>query len=75
MFLKVNLNKITNISEFVAIASKAIYPVTLSSSLHTVNAKSIMGVFSLDLSKPLTVEFDDRDAELLVEFNKYKIIE
>jgi phosphotransferase system HPr-like phosphotransfer protein len=39
-----------------------------------VDAKSILGIFSLDLSKPITVEIysDDCD-DLLEEIKEYKI--
>lgn len=53
----ISLNKISDISKFVGLASKCADDVVVKSGNFAVNAKSIMGLFSLDLSKPLKVEF------------------
>ena len=55
--ITVMLNKIADIAEFVNLASKCVDDVTIGSGRFAVNAKSIMGLYSLDLSKPLRVEF------------------
>lgn len=55
--ITVMLNKIADISDFVNLASKCSDDVTIGSGRFAVNAKSIMGLYSLDLSKPLKVEF------------------
>ena len=55
--ISVNLNRITDISKFVAVVSKCRDDVVVRSGRFAVNAKSIMGLFSLDLTNPLTVEF------------------
>ena len=53
----VSLNKITDISKFVALVSKCRDDVVVKSGHFAVNAKSLMALFSLDLTKPLKVEF------------------
>lgn len=51
---------------FVDIANEKPYDIELLSGKYVVNAKSIMGVFSLDLTKPLVmVAHTDSHAELL----------
>lgn len=55
--ITVALDKITDIKDFVNLISKCRDDVTISSGKFTVDAKSIMGLFSLDLTKPLKVEF------------------
>ena len=55
--IAVTLNKITDIKEFVNLISKCRDDVIAKSGRYIVSAKSIMGLFSLDLSKPLEVEF------------------
>ena len=55
--ITVALDKITDIMDFVNLISKCRDDVTISSGKFTVDAKSIMGLFSLDLTKPLKVEF------------------
>lgn len=53
----VSLDKIADIKEFVGLASKCKDDVSVGSGRFSVNAKSIMGLFSLDLTKPVKVEF------------------
>ena len=55
--ITVLLDKITDISDFVNLASKCADDVVVKSGHYAVSAKSIMALFSLDLSKPLKVEF------------------
>ncbi len=54
------------VKNFVDIANEKEYDIELLSGKYIVNAKSIMGVFSLDLTKPLVmVAHTDAPAELL----------
>ena len=55
--ITVLLDKITDIKDFVNLASKCKDDVVVKSGNYAVSAKSIMALFSLDLSKPLMVEF------------------
>lgn len=55
--ITVLLDKFTDIKDFVNLVSKCTDDVTIGSGRFIVNAKSIMGLFSLDLSMPLNVEF------------------
>lgn len=47
------LNDIELVKQFVAHAMMQNFDIELSSGKYTVNAKSIMGIFSLDLTKPV----------------------
>ena len=59
MFEKVLvLDTIDRVRDFVDIASSKDYDITVQSGKYIVNAKSIMGVFSLDLTKPVTMRAD-----------------
>lgn len=51
----IRLESFEDVKKFVDIASSKDYDIELLSGKYIVNAKSIMGVFSLDLTKPLTV--------------------
>ncbi len=54
------------VKNFVDIANEKPYDIELLSGKYVVNAKSIMGVFSLDLTKPLVmVAHTDSHIELL----------
>jgi len=53
------------VKSFVEFANKKDYDIELTSGRYVVNAKSIMGVFSLDLTKPLVmVAHTDSHSEL-----------
>ena len=54
----VNLNNIEKVKKFVAIISNYEADFTLISGRYIIDAKSIMGVFSLDLSKDITLKVD-----------------
>ena len=49
------LKTINDVKAFVNSVVKCDFDVDLTSGRYTVDAKSIMGIFSLDLSKPLTM--------------------
>ncbi|NLY42372.1 MAG: HPr family phosphocarrier protein, partial [Clostridiaceae bacterium] len=50
------LHSITDVKDFVNIVNRYDFDVDLSSGRYVVDAKSIMGIFSLDLSKPIKVQ-------------------
>ncbi len=53
---KVSLNTMDMAKDFANTASKYDFDIDLSSDRYVVNAKSIMGIFSLDLSKAIKVD-------------------
>ena len=57
------LNSINDIKAFVNIVNKYSFDVDLTSGRYVVDAKSIMGIFSLDLSKPIKVDVHADNAE------------
>ena len=50
------LGSINDVKNFVNIVSKYDYEIDLSSGRYVVDAKSIMGIFSLDLTKEIVLE-------------------
>jgi len=52
----INLKSIDDVKVFVNAVNKTDFDVDLSSGRYVVDAKSIMGIFSLDLSKPIKME-------------------
>lgn len=50
------LSTINDVKSFVNIVSKYDFDVDLVSGRYAIDAKSIMGIFSLDLSKPIKLE-------------------
>ena len=62
---KVKINNIEDVKKFVAAVSAFRYEIDLISGKYAVDAKSVMGIFSLDTSKVLTmVAHTDDTAEL-----------
>ncbi|MBP5378685.1 MULTISPECIES: HPr family phosphocarrier protein [Ruminococcus] len=68
----VNLQAINDVKEFVNIVMKYDFDIDLVSGRYAIDAKSIMGIFSLDLSKPiqLNAHTDNADA-FLKEIDKF----
>lgn len=62
-----SLNCINDVKDFVNIVSKYDFEIDLTSGRYVVDAKSIMGIFSLDLSKPITAEIHSDDCEKFVK--------
>ncbi len=56
------LGTINDVKSFVTVVSQCEYDVDLISGRYAVDAKSIMGIFSLDLSKPIKLEAHTDDA-------------
>ena len=55
------LKSITDVKDFVNTVNRYDFDVDLTSGRYVVDAKSIMGIFSLDLSKPIKVEVHVED--------------
>ena len=49
----INLSSIEDVKTFVSIMNKCPFEADLVSGRYVIDAKSIMGIFSLDLSKPI----------------------
>lgn len=70
--LNIMLNSIADVKEFVTTVSQYEFDVDLVSGRYAVDAKSIMGIFSLDLSRPIEVVIHGDDCEkLLGDIEKY----
>ena len=53
--LSIRLSTINDVKDFVHIVNQCPYDIDLISGRYIVDAKSIMGIFSLDLTKPRRV--------------------
>ena len=63
----VSLASINDVKSFVNIVSKYDFDVDLISGRYVIDAKSIMGIFSLDLSKPIDVEVMTDDCDSFID--------
>lgn len=67
--MKIKLNTIKDVQDFVKLANTQCYSeVIAKQDNYIVNAKSIMGLFSLDLIRPFTIECDEIDSLIFKEF-------
>lgn len=57
------LATINDVKNFVNIVTKYDFDVDLVSGRYAIDAKSIMGIFSLDLSKPIKLEAHSDDCD------------
>lgn len=60
---KIMLPAVAEAKEFVAAAAKCDFDIDVFYNRVTIDAKSILGVLSLDLSQVLTVEFNGENEE------------
>ena len=62
----IRLSLVENVNKFVNIVSRYPFEMDLRAGRHVVDAKSILGIFSLDLSRPITLELYSDDCEQLL---------
>ncbi len=60
---KIMLSSINDVKNFVNIVNKYDFDIDLISERYVVDAKSIMGIFSLDLTKAIVIEAHTEDAK------------
>lgn len=66
--INISLNSVDKVKSFVNIISKQEGDFDLSSGRYVIDAKSIMGIFSLDLAKPVQLDIhDNADAAKIAE--------
>ena len=68
----VKFNTINDVKSFVDITSTKDYNITLESDKYIVDAKSIVGILSLDLTRPLKMKAEGKSSgELLRQIDRY----
>ena len=68
----IKMGNITDISTFVANASKIEKDVTVYKGRYVVNGKSLLGMFSIDLTSGATVEFPEDEIDFENFLNTFK---
>ena len=73
--VQISLNSIDKVKSFVNDITKFDYDFDLVSGRYVIDAKSIMGIFSLDLSKPidLNIHAEDDAEEILTVLKPYLV--
>ncbi len=68
------LSSIEAVKKFVTMTNGYDFPINLATDKYKIDAKSIMGIFSLDLSKPLKIEVDsDRADEFIQQLQQFQL--
>ncbi len=62
--IRVSLNSIDKVKQFVNDINRFSYDFDLVSGRYVIDAKSIMGIFSLDLSQPIDLNIHAEGADL-----------
>jgi len=72
----ISLSSVNAVKTFVNLANSKDFEIDLVSGRYIIDAKSIMGIFSLDLSKPIRLEIhaDDKQGDQFGEEIKQFII-
>ncbi|MDO5391355.1 MAG: HPr family phosphocarrier protein [Eubacteriales bacterium] len=69
--MNIYLHSVKDVTEFVNEISKVEGAATIYAGRYIINAKSIMGIFSLDLSEPLKLEIENWKEEYAPRLEKY----
>lgn len=68
------LNKIDDITNFLKITNNSSGEFYIKSDKYIVDGKSLLGLFSLDLSKPIILEYDETiDNNVIESLRKYEV--
>ncbi len=70
------LSSIEAVKKFVTLTNQYDFAINLATDKYKIDAKSIMGVFSLDLSKPVTIEVDTSNEaaqEFLAQIKQFEV--
>ena len=73
--VNISLNSIDKVKAFVNDIAKFDYDFDLVSGRYVIDAKSIMGIFSLDLSKPIELAIHCDDSEEIMEAIKPYLVD
>ena len=63
----IRLSLVENVNKFVNVVSRYPFEMDLRARRHVVDAKSILGIFSLDLSRPIALDIYSDDCDTLLE--------
>ena len=70
----IKLTQAEEVKEFVNTVNRYDYEMDLRAGRHVVDAKSILGIFSLDLSKPISLEvYSEQCDDLLNDIQRFTV--
>lgn len=71
--LMLRLNMVSDVKEFIEQVSKIDVDVDLSKDRYTIDAKSVVGIFTLDLSDPVKLVIHSDNESLIEPFKKWAV--
>ena len=72
--IPIKLSFAEEVKTFVNTVNRYPYEMDLRAGRHVVDAKSILGIFSLDLSKPITLDvYDDNCNDLAEDIKQFTV--
>lgn len=71
--MKIRLNNMKDVQRFVSKCSMFEDDIVLLSGRYVINGKSLLGILSLDLSKPVVLEIDTDDISTKHVFTEYMV--
>ncbi len=70
----IQLTQAEEVKEFVNTVNRYAYEMDLRAGRHVVDAKSILGIFSLDLSRPISLEiYAEQCDDLLRDIQRFTV--
>ena len=70
---KIKLTELKDVKDFVDAAAKCDFEIDIFYNRITIDAKSILGVLSMDLTRDLTVQYFGEDTGFESVLNKYAV--
>lgn len=70
---KIKLNAVADVKDFVNAAERCQHDVDVSYNRIIIDAKSLIGVMSMDLNNVLTVKYNDEDAHMADALARYAL--
>ncbi len=73
--IKILIDSVEKVKKFSSIISKEHMDCELIEGVHILDAKSIMGIFSLDLKEPIQLKIYSDDKEILNKLKEFIVAE
>ena len=71
MTVKIRIDSVEKVKKFSSIISRQNADCELVEGVHIIDARSIMGIFSLDLAKPIQLNIHSDDRGILDELREF----
>lgn len=73
--VKILIDSVEKVKEFTSIVNQEEVDCEIIEGIHIIDARSIMGIFSIDLSKPLQLNIHSDNTDVLDKIKKFIVEE